>query len=139
MIYINDREIIFRGFSEHLAMWIYGYLLNIHHKNKFFIGEWKQIGGEASIKDELFSSYKEVSTASIGQYIGIDDINGDKIFENDIIQLVDPPNLYTKPIHVRYIEGIASFNIGGGYKGIIYTNKAYKIIGNYFENKDLID
>lgn len=72
------REIEFRGYVEDEQQWVYGYLMpdnriyQIHEPKKGCCG----IG--------TFSVVPE----SIGQYIGCRDINGIKIYENDIVKEV---------------------------------------------------
>ena len=70
------REIEFRGYVEDEQQWVYGYLMpdnriyQIHEPKRGCCG----IG--------TFSVVPE----SIGQYTGCRDINGIKIFENDIVK-----------------------------------------------------
>lgn len=78
------REIEFRGYVEDEQQWVYGYLMpdnriyQIHEPKKGCCG----IG--------TFSVVPE----SIGQYTGCRDINGIKIFENDIVKEVYGSRFY---------------------------------------------
>jgi uncharacterized phage protein (TIGR01671 family) len=78
------REIEFRGYVEDEQQWVYGYLMpdnriyQIHEPKRGCCG----IG--------TFSVVPE----SIGQYTGCRDINGIKIFENDIVKEVYGSRFY---------------------------------------------
>ena len=97
------REIEFRGYVEDEQQWIYGYLMldnriyQIHEPKKGCCG----IG--------IFSVVPE----SIGQYTGCRDINGIKIYENDIVKE----------------------NYGSRYYQVIYQENGFKLdplMGDHF-------
>lgn len=63
------REILFRGYSKDEEKWVYG-CLTLNY----------------TIIDKCGNEW-QVEAGSIGQYTGFRDINGDRIFEGDVMYL----------------------------------------------------
>lgn len=89
------REILFRGKSQHSNEWLYGsLLLTDDNKNNCFgtgiIRQRHQIvhynAGDWNMGQWVA---EDIYQASIGQYTGLKDKNGIKIFEGDIIEFKD--------------------------------------------------
>ena len=69
----------FRGFSERLNRWVYGYLLE----------DCMIINGIVEVNNEYISieRWETVVPESVGQYIGVKDCYDVKIFEDDIVRV----------------------------------------------------
>ena len=123
-----QREILFRG--------------KLKKSNKFIYGlptcDFSYIFNSSQV--DSCDNY-EVIPETIGQFTGMIDKNGTKIFEGDIIDL---SNKYSK-IEIRnakvYYEE-ASFKINksiGCYSNFLYGwNLDYEVIGNVYDNPELI-
>lgn len=113
------REIEFRGYSKRIERWLYGFLIADNTIREFGI---KGKGHEV---------------LHIGQYTGLKDKNGTKIFEGDIIKINEQ---YTRV--VRYSEVKASFvtcdeNQWIGYLKD-YDEHPIRVIGNIYDNPELL-
>ncbi len=141
----TNREIKFRGKSTNsirgVGKWTYGHLMDIHKHNRLFIGEWRKIGGDATVKDELFSSYVDVDQKTIGQYTGINDINGVEIYEGDVVRFTQEWEIEADRDKIEVVQfqhgGFTPMcrTLGGVYYGC--ESERYEVIGNVHDNPEL--
>lgn len=140
------REILFRGKSIH-GEWIYGYL-NQHRGNIrydcdcepiadgcYYINDW-----QAKIDTGMYGQDYKVDPETIGQFTGLTDRDGVKIFEGDIVR-------YGDTIHSVVFEQ----RNGTAYFGLIYSPfetlpfghyqdlKQIEVLGNIHDNPELLE
>ncbi|WP_423492884.1 YopX family protein [Lacticaseibacillus paracasei] len=72
--------------------------------------------------------------AHLMQYAGREDKNKRQIYEGDIVQ-----NEYGKVMEVQYDPRSAVFGVGNYYFGTIGSGKILEVIGNIFENPELLE
>ena len=87
-----NRQIIFRGKSKETGEWIHGDLLNRMYCQKIggYVvtpGTYSDPGGDTIYVEE------EVIPETVGQFIGINDKNGNPIYEGDLV--ADSEEKYT--------------------------------------------
>ena len=122
------REILFRGTKSH-GRWVYGSLVVSENINPAIY--YNVSKGVADVLDWCY-----VSPESIGQYTGLTDKNGVKIFEGDIISIGDP--------NIKYIimwrnDGFCAKQIGASsYIGLTYWASNIEVLGNVIDNPELI-
>jgi uncharacterized phage protein (TIGR01671 family) len=128
------RKIEFRGKGINDGEWYYGWLsiidddYYINHEEHISQGEW----------DSSYDDYvgELVKPDTIGQYTGLTDKNGTKIFEGDIIKINEQ---YTRV--VRYSEVKASFVTCNENEWVGYLkdySKPVRVIGNIYDNSELL-
>lgn len=131
------REILFRGKRTDNGKWEYGSLLSPNEFNEIphivyidYLNEYGEIG--------------EISTPvipeTVGQYTGLTDKNGVRIFEGDIVR-------YGDTIHRAVFEQ----RNGTAYFGLVYSSfetlpfghyqdlKQIEVIGNIHDNPELLE
>lgn len=126
-----NREILFRGKDIETGEWLYGNFVKT--PNHVYISTC----GEASPK--------KVEPETVGQYTGLTDMNGTKIFEDDIIQSYH----HREPMGVAVIYWQGSsfwcdLLSGSQFDGCDTLDEwdcecGIEIIGNIFDNKDMVD
>ena len=120
------REILFRGKRMDNGKWEYGFL------------SWN----DSPRKRSYHINNDVVYSETVGQFTGLTDKNGTKIFEGDILNLISPTTneIKIKNAIVYYSE--SSFKINktiGMYSNNLYGwAYSYNIIGNVHDNKELI-
>ena len=127
-----NKQILFRGKSIQTCEWIYGgyYFWN----GETFIIPYDRFAG-----DEYFSEALEdycVETETVGQFLGINDKNKIKIFENDIDISGDVINSNSLAMYVLIAISNEPNDIVSNY--ISNLNETIEIIGNIFDNPEKV-
>ena len=124
------REVLFRGKRTDNGKWVKGYLY-ITHIGAHEIGSY-----DAEINIERFTF--DVIPETVGQFTGLTDKNGVRIFEGDIVSLVKHDSLIYKVVYVpcRYelvnSKGVNCFVLD------IYKSENIEVIGNIHDNPELL-
>lgn len=131
------REILFRGRQKGGTEWFEGDLSHlVHSKRECYI-----------FPPDGYNSpdWYEVDPATVGEYTGMTDKNGRRIFEGDIIKGVwyhDYGQWGESEDDVRIVEwsgrkaGFYPFNMFDGYT---FDLKTYEVIGNIYDNPELLE
>ena len=130
------REILFRGKHSPKSMWDYGDLYIDH--DKVYISMRETMHG--------VRVHGEVIPETVGQFTGLTDKNGTKIFEGDIVRAVLPksnaiPEFVWPDMVVGFSEGAFSA-MRGRYCTPLYSFAPaveLEVIGNIHENPELLE
>ena len=135
------REVQFRGKRTDNGQWVYGTYGNHTSLDAMILDRpYPTSGGDLSAL-----GFWTVNPTTVGQYTGLTDKNGTKIFEGDILIFIEP---CTKEFDanerfiVRWMEDRAGFSLEFLYKGetasfeeIDKANAAdFEVIGNIYDN-----
>lgn len=143
------REILFRGKKVTDGEWTYGYFVQpedfLDDKKRNLIFE---INSVAYPNNEIVGS-SEIRPETLGQYTGLTDINGVKIFEGDIVKVDDDFDTFGKMAgeirEVWFKDGgfrlkpkYAS-SIDRGDRGYwMEDGSDFEVIGNIYDNPELL-
>lgn len=129
------REILFRGKRIDNEQWKEGYCLCLHSDEDMHI-----------IVDSN-GEYHRVSPETVGQYTGLTDKNGRKIFEGDIVYLYGDKGTLTEFVNYKALI----LFLHGGFCAIDGTQDDYgvcrfdftstlncEVIGNKFDDPELL-
>ena len=132
-----NREILFRGKSIDTGEWLYGHLFNYGltaPTNVPCISVCVPTSWE-----EAYSLYA-VHTETIGQYTGLKDKDGNKIFEGDIVLIGE--KLKAKVIYYdgafRMQSEFSPTPIDTTEMGYMMREFSVRVIGNIHDNSELI-
>ena len=134
------REILFRGKRTDNGEWIEGYLnqhrggvifdccCNAINANDYYINDWTE-----KLDTDLYGCVYKVDPETVGQYTGLTDKNGAKIFEGDIIRFDDDIG------YVIYNGDTASFLVDSPnrYISMDYSSE-FEVIGNIHDNPEIL-
>ena len=126
------REILFRGARMEDGKFVYGSLVFVKENDK---SENELPHIVISYGPDTFDWF-EVDPETVGQYTGIDDREGEKIFEGDIFKIGAENNIYT----VRFDYGCFLAYEDDVQVGILaeLSTMFIKKIGNIYDNKELL-
>ena len=136
------REILFRGKRIDNGAWVYGYLASYD----LIASEYPNDVSDAMGKyyDEIpYVGFVDVDPETVGQYTGLPDKNGKKIFEGDIVTGLFSFGMEVKAV-VAFQNGAFGlrWSRGGAEQFSAFTsicNMEFDVIGNIHDNPELLE
>ena len=129
------REILFRGKTTKDKEWVYGDLL--HDGYDYDVAIW----------EKEYKLVTEISPETVGQFTGLTDKNGKKIFEGDIIRAKlesgNHEGFAWPNMPVDFQQGSFCLNDRKGYVfavlGAFAPSVTFEVIGNIHDNPELLE
>lgn len=140
-----SREILFRGKRTDNNEWAYGIPIDTESEGgfkEFIVSHAKWESDDNSI-DFLETDVYEVNPRTIGQYTGLTDKHGKKIFEGDIVSLVCDGNVHIFVViwdldELDFKATNGKQNYGPGGYEYLPCSEEIEIIGNIHDNPELL-
>lgn len=131
------REILFRGKRLDNCEWVEGSLLKVTLNGEIFyliFGDNFSFFGD----DVKALSHAIVDPSTVGQYTGLSDKNGKRIFEEDILEF-EAYGTHFKG-HVEIVNGNASIMCKNAspFLDLAVEKHGAKVIGNIHDNPELL-
>ncbi|MBC6130535.1 hypothetical protein HCA39_00655 [Listeria seeligeri] len=138
------REIEFRGKRIDNGEWVYGNLMQFEDSATFIFADERKGASTLTYAHFIINNMHAIDEKTLGQYTGLKDKNGKKIFEGDIVI-----NSKGQIGYIAFLVQEAGFVVvlkNSDYRlGHRNTNECYerathhKIIGNIHENPELLE
>lgn len=114
------RDILFRGKDKDTGEWVYGCYVNQFNTPLMY-----------ATNGDVY----EVDPDTVGQFIGLLDVNGERIFEDDIIRNVTPDSERRFEGPVRYSGLFCNFSVNEviNLYGVV---EQYQVVGNVHDNTE---
>ena len=124
------REILFRGKRIDNGEWVEGYFVNLWlmHHQKY----------QPIITDNNAVSY-DVDPSTVGQYTGLTDKNGKKIFEGDIMAFTAYGFDYVGTVEFAYGSASVMCEHTSPFLDQAVSKHGAYIIGNMHDNPELLE
>ena len=151
------REILFRGKKWNTSVWdetewVYGSLIDSGNHEQVAIYPWVNGASSMSVRQLVHARMESVKHETLGQYTGLTDKNGKRIFEGDIIKIrfegdAEPPS--TPPVWYETGKVIWHEQLHGWY--VVFDSpdgipiQEYDdcddvfVIGNVHDNPELME
>ena len=122
------REISFRGKSKSTGEWVFGNLFDKDTKGRTHIGTTVR---------RCF----DIDPETVGQFTGMTDKNGTKIFEGDIVRHIDTTCHVVEVVNSEVYFDTEMLEFGFRYSNELFHcqfNNEFEVIGNIYDNKELL-
>ena len=150
------REILFRGKRCDNSEWVQGYYIRAEHHwhNHGIHKDWITLGASANGGWFALHNKYAVKSETVGQFTGLTDKNGKKVFEGDILKFTDTNAEYEWIGKVEFGNPNAEYNWGfqlvyiSGTKpntdillwfDMEETGAYSEVIGNIRDNPELLE
>lgn len=123
------REILFRGKRVDNGEWVYGFYVPVNYAKPLIV-----TGADIDDYSEIeFDDYYHVNDTTVGQYTGLTDKNGKKIFDGDILIT------HGETLVVKHNDWTGHINAVDKNDVTYPFLRDMVVIGNIYDNADLLE
>lgn len=139
-----EREILFRGKRTYNGRWIYGSLVIDSSGNTYIVWEYESCKG---VKQSISSKTISVIPSTVGQYTGLTDKNGVRIFEGDICKFKRFNDVHvgeivfnvpTASFIMWYQSIVGAYGEKATQKMLLSVCDDIEVIGNIHDNPEIL-
>lgn len=133
------REILFRGKRTDNGEWTYGYFVS--QGKETYIFEQREVDKGIDLGGYLdCCQMREVAAPTVGQFTGLTDKNGKKIFEGDILDLRCWYVAYCGDLNEGFGMNAGWYHVRDNFEswGELECNRDHEILGNVHDNPELL-
>lgn len=136
------RELIFRGKTVDNGVWVEGFYVRLYddkgnESHRIYTGYAETNCGD------YYPDWFEVDPNTVGQYTGLKDKNGKRIFEGDICRNIKTGEIVSVKWHGTMAGFVWVVHQGKGHNfdfgELFRAYDKYKIIGNIHDNPELLE
>ena len=140
------REILFRGKRTDCGEWVEGYLnqhrgrvifdccCNAINANDYYINDWTE-----KLDTDLYGCVYKVIPETVGQFTGLTDKNGVRIFEGDILRGFEYPFRSNSNGEFNYFAEIVWFDDSSAFGIYTFKNPKSNVRGISEGNTDYLE
>ena len=152
------REILFRGKKYETTVfdetdWVYGSLIDSGNHGQVYIYPWINGASTMSVRKLVYARMEAVKPETVGQFTGLVDRKGQRIFEGDIIRIISSffspknavviyqENTFILHAKTKYGDEFSLFEKETSFddmKARITVKYQYEKIGNIHDNPELM-
>ena len=132
------REILFRGKRVDTGELVYGDLIKHSIIDPF---TYIAIGVGYKVDNPEIGKAIKVFPETVGQFTGMTDKNGTKIFEGDIVRHIDTTRHVVEVVNSEVYFDTEMLEFGLRYSNELFhcqVNNEFEVIGNIHDNKELL-
>lgn len=135
------REITFRGKTVDRDKWVYGSLIALDNDCCFIVPRIDRASTLSKL-DLMRLEMEAVSPGSIGQYTGVKDKNGVRVFEGDIVR-----TQFGRLVRIEYrtLEGFVGFDMTAiewkherPFSSTAWRSENIEVVGNIHDNAEMV-